>query len=101
MFWAGIVGNLFIDLFKVDDGVNRQRDEFLSMVSFPVLQFQNIVHVPITQPMYMHDTAPAHVSQCTKTFLASKNISRSKIMNWPPSSLDLNCIGNLWRIVKT
>ena len=47
----------------------------------------------------MRDNAPSHVSKLTCEFFEYKRFTE-KIMEWPPSSLDLNLIKNLWSIVK-
>ena len=48
----------------------------------------------------MHDNAPSHVYKLTRKFFEHKKFIAKKIMEQPPSSLDLNPIENLWSIVK-
>ena len=46
----------------------------------------------------MHDGAPCHQSMSTKTYLENRKICY--IPDWPPLSLDLNIIENMWYILK-
>ena len=48
----------------------------------------------------MYYNAPSHISKLTHKFFEHVRFIEGKIMEWPPSSPDLNLIGNLWSVVK-
>jgi transposase len=50
-----------------------------------------------TDCIFQHDNAPCHKSKVTNDFLSEKEFV---VMDWPPFSLDLNPIENLWSILK-
>ena len=47
--------------------------------------------------VFMQDNAPCHKTKLISDFLARKQVS---VLNWPPSSPDMNPIENLWSIIK-
>jgi transposase len=66
----------------------RIYQEVLNQHLLPMLQFGTI---------FMHDNAPIHTAHLIRDFL---NAYRIDVMDWPPYSLDLNPIENLWALLK-
>ena len=47
--------------------------------------------------LFQQDNAPPHKTQVVLKSLEDAHIT---VMNWPPYSSDLNCIENMWKILK-
>jgi len=93
MFWAAIVGDELIGPFRVPEGVKMNSEayvRFLTKNFFPWYRAQRRTFK--LKCVFTHDNAPAHASRFTREFLASKNFKEDRLMEWPPSSPDLNCI---------
>ena len=50
--------------------------------------------------IFMLDNAPSHAFKYTILWLAQKGFKDSRVMVWPPVSLDLNQIENYWSLLK-
>jgi transposase len=46
---------------------------------------------------YQQDNAPCHKARTVQHFFTEKNID---VLQWPPYSPDLNCIENIWALLK-
>jgi len=102
MFWAAIVGEKLIGPFREPEGVKVNSEahiEFLIQNFLPWYRARSKTFK--MKSVFMHDNAPAHASRFTMNFLASKNIKEDRLMEWPPSSPDTNCIKNFWSIIKS
>ncbi len=47
--------------------------------------------------IFQHDLAPTHTAKSTKSWLNDHGVG---VLDWTANSADLNCIDNLWGIVK-
>lgn len=97
MTWAGIINNEIIGPFFFDVHVNGET--YLEMLTdFVVPELQNKGLDP-ADICYMHDGAPAHITNAVRTYLdenfsswIGRGVGEMKILAWPPRSPDLNMI---------
>lgn len=101
ILWAGIIGDRLVgpvtvpEVFKV---IAATYCNLLNDVCDPWLD-----HIPLSllrTPVFMHDNTLSHSVRVTQAFLGSYSIQCERLIVWPPASLDLNLIKNLWSIIK-
>jgi transposase len=55
-------------------------------------------HFPTSPYIFQEDNVPCHVSRRTSQWKTENDIPT---LEWPPQSLDLNIIENVWKVIKT
>ena len=53
-----------------------------------------------TKTIFMHDNAPSHATRVNSQFLQRKGFKGKRFMVWLAHPPDLNCIENLWDLLK-
>ena len=93
MVWGAIAKSGGLHLICMEGSINA--DSYMNMLEYDFFSKAN-ESLP-DDFIWMHDNAPPHVVQKTKGYLERKGITT---MEWPPMSLDLNPIENIWSMMK-
>ena len=80
-------------LFFLDKNKRMYQTVYLEVLSNRLLPFVSIRDTGI----FMQDGAPCHTAKTVKTWINGQNL---ELLDWPPNSLDINPIENLWCIMK-
>ena len=65
--------------------------EFICQHALPHLR-----KVTVETPIFMQDNIPCHRAKTVLSFLEEEGIA---VMKWPPYSLDMNPLENVWKII--
>ena len=101
MIWAGIIDNKIIGPFRLPNGIkiiSHNYCNFLKEKVFPALQ--NLGDDVTNNIIFQQDNTPSHASRYSKSFLENNGFKDERYMDLPPNSPDLNCIENLWAMIK-
>jgi transposase len=103
MVWAGVTATAKMDLIVIPSGIRMNANAFIANVVRPGIAkafgsdrldlFPNPEFARLLQ-----DSAPCHQAKSTILELEAQNIP---LMDFPPSSPDLNCIENVWSMLMT
>ena len=97
MFWAGFGYNQRTGSVPLDGDPNSQHSGVTSSIISDLYQsyLPDIVH---PGDIFMHDNTPVYTAAIIQTILAELGV---EVMIWPPYSLDMNPIENLWALMKS
>lgn len=101
MIWVEIVDQSIIGPFKVDEAVKLNSASYCDFMNKTFFSWHKSQSSNFkVKCVFMHNNAPFHVSKLTCELCEHKRFTGEKIMEWLPSSPDLNLIKNQWSIVK-
>jgi hypothetical protein len=96
MFWAAFGFGCRTDLVVMEGDENAKRGGVTVEVYIEVVR-EYLPTILDDDSIFIQDNAPIHKAYRVRTFLEDLGI---EIMVWPPYSLDLNPIENLWKLLK-
>ena len=96
MVWGAFTGFHKSPLVLMSEG-ERTANDFIRNVYDVTLSAFYFIHDHLHHFTLMEDGAPVHRSKLAQQWRIAYGIQK---LNWPPNSLDLNPIENLWKLVK-
>ena len=100
MFWGCMSRLGFGPLIAIEGSMNQH--EYIQMLEEQVVPEIRAANAILRQQrdgqmLFMQDNAPCHKTRAVMAFLESNDVS---VIDWPPSSPDMNPIENLWALIK-
>ena len=90
MVWVGVTANSRTDLVFVPNGVKINSETYKELILETEIKNAGHRHFENQDWIFQHDSAPAHASNSTQSWLRGQNIEFLSKSEWPPSSPDLN-----------
>lgn len=97
MVWVAITNKSLFDLVPLE-GTRTAAGyrNILSMCLLPLISSLR-KRYPGKCITFQYDNAPVHTAHVVEAFLADHRI---RVMKWPPNSLELNPIENMWPLIR-
>jgi len=93
MFWGCMSGQGLGSLVAIDGTINAAK--YVDLLTHHLIPQINAF--PNHQLIFQQDNAPSHTAILVREFLQANNV---EVLPWPPYSPDMNCIENLWAVLK-
>ena len=101
MFWDGIINSTLVGPFTVRKGVKMNLKNYVDFLQANFMQwFNNKSKTFKNKMIFMHDNAPSHATRVTSQFMKWQGRKGKRFMVWLAHRPVLNCIENLWGLLK-
>ena len=102
MVWAGVSASCRTNLIFVSQGVKINSEIYKELILEPEIKGAGKKLFNNEEWIFQQDSAPAHASNATQSWLRAENIEFISKEEWPPSSPDLNPLDySIWGILQT
>ena len=102
MVWAGVSASCRTNLIFVPQGVKINSEIYKELILKPEIKGAGLMLFNNEEWIFQQDSASAHASNATQSWLRAENIEFISKEEWPPSSPDLNLLEySIWGILQT